>query len=384
MANMLMPLQIERMFAGALDSTSVFATESDRLAYLTSPIIYAGQVVSQADTGEIFAVVKNAGGNFEYIGVVGGGECKFDISESYETMTAGAKPATNKIYYLMNDYTDDADVTYESGFWLYSVGEDKYIELSFSSDTKFTETEGTMVELGGLKAGTVVTGWTDHKALQAALFPATSPSITSFTPASTVNEVGTEVGVVTLSATVVKKTNPITSVTFYANDVAIETVVTDVANGGTFTKDYDFETNVDTDVVFKVVVSDGVLTDATKTSTFSFVRNGFYGTDTDATELTTSDQVRALTAVKNVKKGSTFTIQVPVGANKVVIAFPSTLGDLKSVIFKESMNAEIASVFNKTAIQVEGANAYTSTEYNVYQYVPATPFSQVSTFNVTV
>lgn len=378
---MLMPMQIERMFSGALDSSSVFTTESDRLNYLSSPIAYEGQVVSST-SGEIFVIVKNAGGNYEYVGVQGG-DTKFDISESYETMTSSAKPATNKIYYLINDYTDDADVTYESGFWLYSVGEDKYIELSFASDTKFTETEGTMVELGGLKAGTVVTGWTDHKALQAALFPATSPSITSFTPASTVNEVGTEVGVVTLSATVVKKTNPITSVTFYANDVAIETVVTDVANGGTFNKDYTFE-NADTDVVFKVVVSDGILTDATKTSTFSFVRNGFYGTDTDATELTTSDQVRALTSVKNVKKGSTFTIQVPVGANKVVIAFPSTLGELKSVIFKESMNAEIASVFNKTAIQVEGANAYTSTEYNVYQYVPATAFSQVSTFNITI
>ena len=383
MANMLMPLQIERMFAGALDASSVFANETDRLAYLTSPIAYVGQVVSQADTGEIFVIVKNASDAFEYVGVVGG-DTKFDISESYETMTSAARPATNKIYYLMNDYTDGADVTYESGFWLYDKAQDVYIELSFASDTKFTETEGTMVELGGLKAGTVVTGWTDHKALQAALFPATSPSITSFTPASTVNEIGTEVGVVTLNVAVVKKTNPITSVTFYANDVAIETITTDVANGGTFSKDYDFETNVDTDVVFKVVVSDGILEDTTKTSTFSFVRNGFYGTDTDATPLTTSDQVRALTSVKNVKKGSTFTIQVPVGANKVVIAYPSTLGELKSVKFVESMNAEISTVFDKTAIQVEGANAYTSTEYNVYQYVPATPFSQVSSFAVTI
>ena len=383
MANMLMPLQIERMFAGALDASSVFANETDRLAYLTSPIAYVGQVVSQADTGEIFVIVKNASDAFEYVGVVGG-DTKFDISESYETMTSAARPATNKIYYLMNDYTDGADVTYESGFWLYDKAQDVYIELSFASDTKFTETEGTMVELGGLKAGTVVTGWTDHKALQAALFPATSPSITSFTPASTVNEIGTEVGVITLSTAVVKKTNPITSVTFYANDVAIETITTDVSNGGTFSKDYDFETNVDTDVVFKVVVSDGILEDTTKTSTFSFVRNGFYGTDTDATPLTTSDQVRALTSVKNVKKGSTFTIQVPVGANKVCICYPSTLGELKSVKFVESMNAEISTVFDKTAIQVEGANAYTSTEYNVYQYVPATPFSQVSTFNVTI
>lgn len=384
MANMLMPLGIERMYKGALDSSSVYANEIERLAYLTSPIAYEGQVVSQADTGEIFTIVKNASGDFEYVGVVGGGECKYDISESYETMTASTKPATNKIYYLVNDYTDDADVTYESGFWLYSVAEDKYIELSFASDTKFTETDGTMVELGGLKEGTVITGWTDHKALQTALFPATSPLITSFTPASTVNEIGTEVGVVTLSATVVKKTNPITSVIFYANDVAIETITTDVANGGVFSKDYNFETNVDTDVVFKVVVSDGVLTDATKTSTFSFVRNGFYGIDNSNVPLTTSDQIRALTAIKGIKKGSTFTIQVPVGANKVVIAFPSSLGDLKSVIFKESMNAEIVSVFDKTTIQVEGANAYTNTEYNVYQYISAVPFSQVSTFNVTI
>ena len=379
---MLMPMQIERMFSGALDSSSVFTTESDRLNYLSSPIAYEGQVVSST-SGEIFVIVKNAGGNYEYVGVQGG-DTKFDISESYETMTAGTKPATNKIYYLMNDYTDDADVTYESGFWLYSVADDKYIELSFASDTKFTETEGTMVELGGLKAGTVVTGWTDHKALQEALFPATSPSITSFTPASTVNEIGTEVGVVTLSATVVKKTNPITSVTFYANDVAIETITTDVANGGTFTKDYDFETNVDTDVVFKVVVSDGILTDATKTSTFSFVRNGFYGIDNSNVPLTTSDQIRALTAIKGIKKGSTFNIQIPVGAKNVIIAYASSLGDLKSVKFVESMNAEVSSVFTKTAIQVEGAEGYTTAEYNVYQYVSAIPFSQVSTFAVTI
>ena len=381
---MLMPMSIERMFAGALDASSVFANETDRLAYLTNPIAYAGQVVSQSDTGEIFVIVKNASDAFEYVGVVGGGDCKYDISESYETMTAAAKPATNKIYYLMNDYTDGADVTYESGFWLYSVDDDRYIELSFASDTKFTETEGTMVELGGLKAGTVVTGWTDHKALQAALFPATSPSITSFTPASTVNEVGTEVGTVTLSAAVVKKTNPITSVTFYANDVAIETLVTDVANGGTFTKDYDFETNVDTDVEFKVVVSDGVLTDATKSSTFSFVRNGFYGTDTDSTPLSTSDQVRDLTPISNIKKGKTFNIQVPIGAKNVIISYPSTLGEIASVKFVESMNAEISSVFTKTTIQVEGNNNYSSTEYYCYQYIPSVEFSQVSTFAVTI
>lgn len=380
---MLMPMSIERMFSGALDASCVYANETDRLAYLASPIAYAGQVVSQADTGEIFVIVQNALGALEYVGV-SGGDCKFDISDSYETMTAAAAPATNKVIYLINDFTDAADITYEHGFWLYDKAQDKYLELSFSSDTKFVETQGTMVDVGGLKAGTIVTGWTDHKALQEALFPATSPIITSFTPGDTINEVGTDVGTITLSASVVKKTNPITSITFYANDVALEAITTGVADGGTFTKDYDFAGNIDTDVVFKVVATDGILTESTKISTFSFVRNGFYGTDTDETLLTTSDQVRAITPVVNAKKGKEFTIQVPVGAKKVIIAYPSALGDLKSVVFKESMMAEIVSVFGKTNIQVEGANAYTSTEYNVYQYVPVVPFSQVSTFIVTI
>ena len=378
---MLMPMQIERLFNGALDSSSVFATESERLSYLSSPIAYEGQVVSST-SGEIFVIVKNASGVFEYVGVTGG-DTKFDITNSYETMIA-ATPATNKIYYVMNDYTDASDVTYEAGFWLYSITDDKYIELSFSSDTKFTEVEGTLVDVGGLKAGTIITGWTDHKALQEALFPATSPSITSFTPVDTINEIGTSVGTVTLSVSVVKKTNPITNVTFYANDVAIEAITTDVENGGTFSKDYDFATNVDTDVTFKVVVSDGVLTDSTKTSSFKFVRNGFYGTDTSNIPFTTSDQIRGLTTVVGIKKGKTFNIQVPVGAQNVVIAYPSSLGDLASVKFVESMNAEISSVFTKTTIQVEGAEAYVSTEYNIYQYVPSVPFSQTSTFAITV
>ena len=136
--------------------------------------------------------------------------------------------------------------------------------------------------------------------------------------------------------------------------------------------------------MFKVVVSDGILPDTTKSVTYSFARNGFYGTNTDATPLSTSDQIRALTAISNIKKGKTFNIQVPIGAKNVIICYPSTLGELASVKFVESMNAEISSVFTKTTIQVEGNNNYSSTEYNCYQYIPSVEFSQVSTFAVTI
>lgn len=381
--SLLMPMSIERMFAGALDASSVFADEQSRLDYLTNPIAYEGQVVSDSTTGDLFVIVKNALGDLEYVGVTGG-DCKFDISQNYNTMITGTTPATNKVFYVIEDYTDGADITYEHGFWLYDKTQDKYIELSFASDTKFVETTGTMSDFSGLPKGSVITGWTDHKVLQMALFPPTSPEITSFTPASTIYEIGTSVGVVTLSVTAVKKSNPIASITFYADDVPIETITSGVADGGTFTKDYDFSTNVDTNVVFKVVVSDGTLTDATKTSTISFARAGFYGAVTDDTVYTTSTQIRALTKKDNIKKGTTFNIQIPTGSKQVVIAYPSSLGDINSVKFVESMNMEVKSSMTKTTIQVEGSDGYTETEYNYYYYIPSVPFSQVSTYAITI
>lgn len=382
-ANMLMPLQIERMFAGSLEKNSVFADESARLAYLTDPTVYAGQVVSQADDGSIHVVVKNALGDFEYVSV-SGGDIKFDISTNYETMTTGAKPSTNKIFYVIENFTDGSDVSYEHGFWLYDKEQDKYIELSFTSDTKFVETSGVMNGVAGLATGTIVTGWSDHKVLQQMLFPPTSPEITSFTPVSTIYETGTSVGSVTLSVTAVKKTNPITSITFYADDVPIETVSSGVADGGTFTKDYDFSTNLDTNVVFKVVVSDGTLTDAVKTSTISFARSGFYGAVTDDTAITTSTQVRALTKKDNIKKGDTFTIEIPRGTKQVVISYPSTLGHVSSVKFRESLNMEVKTTFSESTVDVEGADGYTAEAYTVLSYIPSVEFSQVSHYDVTI
>lgn len=71
---LLMPMQIDRMYSGALDSSSVFANKTERLAYLTSPLAYEGQIVSQADTGEIFVIVKDEYDKHKYIGIATSGE----------------------------------------------------------------------------------------------------------------------------------------------------------------------------------------------------------------------------------------------------------------------------------------------------------------------
>lgn len=45
------PLQLDRQYAGPVDPDSVFTTTADRIAYLTNPKRYAGQIVSDLQDG---------------------------------------------------------------------------------------------------------------------------------------------------------------------------------------------------------------------------------------------------------------------------------------------------------------------------------------------
>ena len=63
MANeMLFPKQIKRQFKDSLVADEVFANSADRMDYLNSPIAYAGQIVTQSDTGEAFIINKTITG----------------------------------------------------------------------------------------------------------------------------------------------------------------------------------------------------------------------------------------------------------------------------------------------------------------------------------
>ena len=53
---MLWPMPFERQFKGAIDQYSVFENTTQRMDYLNNPLRYAGQIVSQKDTGEVFVI----------------------------------------------------------------------------------------------------------------------------------------------------------------------------------------------------------------------------------------------------------------------------------------------------------------------------------------
>lgn len=116
--------------------------------------------------------------------------------------------------------------------------------------------------------------------------------------------------------------------------------------------------------------ADGQIKAGNKSATSAAItgyRNSFYGTLTSKSDIT-SDIVRALSGKsgKALSNGSSFTVTIPVGALRVVIAYPATLRDLTSVQDVNGMNAEIASSFTQQLVDVEGANNYTAIGYKVY------------------
>ena len=134
---------------------------------------------------------------------------------------------------------------------------------------------------------------------------------------------------------------------------------------------------------------DGRITAGTKTSnTVSYVgkRNLFHGSDlaTDTVPVI-SDEIRALTGkVLGPVAGTTFTINIPAGAKKVIFAYPETLRDVNTVKYVEGLNAEVKSIFGKSVVEVQGANGSSMINYKVYTYVPAAPFGSNATYNVTI
>lgn len=113
-------------------------------------------------------------------------------------------------------------------------------------------------------------------------------------------------------------------------------------------------------------------------------RNSFYGT-VENKNTVTSSVIRGLTkSGKALANGSSFTVTVPVGALRVIIAYPSTLRDLTSVKDVNASNAEISSGFKLQTIDVNGANSYTAKSYKVYTIDFAQANDKANKYTVTI
>lgn len=119
------------------------------------------------------------------------------------------------------------------------------------------------------------------------------------------------------------------------------------------------------------------------TSAYTSYRNYFYGATEEKPALD-SAYIRGLTKSNKAYASGTVTINVPAGAQRVVIACLATRTGVTKIINETAMNADVTSTFDKSTVAVEGANGYTAQDYNVWVFEPAVPYENAATLKVTL
>lgn len=132
---------------------------------------------------------------------------------------------------------------------------------------------------------------------------------------------------------------------------------------------------------------DGQIKAGSKTSSavsFTGKRNLFYGTGVGAAPEASSEVVRGLANKKlGPTNGTSFNINVAVGQQYVIIAYPATLRDLTKCFYVEQ-NTDLAANFEKSNISVQGANGAAGADYKVYVYEMAIPAAAGMTLQVQI
>lgn len=110
----------------------------------------------------------------------------------------------------------------------------------------------------------------------------------------------------------------------------------------------------------------------------------FYGAAAELENLDSST-IRNLDSRMVAPSGNaSFTIPVEIGQKYVIFAYPSEIKDVEQIMYVETNDTSMASSFDKTLIEVEGANGFTAKEYKVYTYQMAIPAPAPMTFKVTI
>lgn len=221
------------------------------------------------------------------------------------------------------------------------------------------------VDIGSVKAGKKYPKGTSFESiLRDILIKVEAPSVSiAFTPDKTIYDVvNDKVSLVTIKATVGKKTYLVKSVKFYVGTELLENKETGVADGGTFSYSYTPSVPMDKTTTFKVVVDDVEGNTKSTESTISFVGKSYYGFVAPTTTVPTEDEIKAQGTTLKLTKGYVYK-NITCDYNKVIYAYPSSMGALTS-IRDEINNLSYFNSFRKDTVTVDGIEYFVYTQIN--------------------
>lgn len=125
---------------------------------------------------------------------------------------------------------------------------------------------------------------------------------------------------------------------------------------------------------------------ATTTTKVTGYRCTFYGTLESKTGEINSAYVRGLAHKTNkaLSNGSTLDIEVPVGAMRIVLAYPTTLREVSSITDRNGLGAQIKGSWAMSTVAVEGAEGAAAINYRVYVLDRSEPNGTVNHYDVTI
>lgn len=193
----------------------------------------------------------------------------------------------------------------------------------------FDRKDLTSVAVGGLSAGSSVYGKTANEVIEEMLYPYQQPIVSfSISPNTTVYETGNAISSIAFTINATKKSKDIQSIDIYDGSTLIESLKSNVANGGTFT--YTYSCNIAANTTLKVSVSDGTNA-ATATKNIFFVNKSYYGYVADGTEINETTikslQNNVLKTTKALNYGG-----ISCTDSKIVYAYPQSFGRLSSIL----------------------------------------------------
>lgn len=123
------------------------------------------------------------------------------------------------------------------------------------------------------------------------------------------------------------------------------------------------------------------------TAAYTPYRNYFYGSTPTEDLISTpvdSSYIRTLTKSNKAYTKGDIMVNVKPGDTRVVIACISTVPGVTRVINTSALNADVTGTFKKSTVKVEGAEGYTSVDYNVWTFEPAEAYAQRADLKVTL
>lgn len=247
---------------------------------------------------------------------------------------------------------------------LYAFDGAQFNKLSSNSiNSVFEKDIPTISALGGIKAGTDLSGLTALEILDKLLFPYIAPDISvTSTPNGGTYEKGNNQLMTNVSVKVVKRSEDIIKIELYDDEgTLLESLENNtIASGGTFSFSVMIDISSNKQLTAKVTDSTNNTIEK-KTATFNFVYPYYVGicnADSEINETLITSLTKSVTSKENKS------VQFTTNKERMIFAYPKTYGKLSKILDQNSF--DVTGTFNITEVKI---HCLDETDQDYYVYV---------------